>query len=71
MADTTHELVTLKALCTELNVDPRQGREKLRAAVREPKTSPNLAKAHKPRQAWEWAKGSNAEKEARAALTRS
>jgi len=71
MADTTPEIVTLKALCAELNVDPREAREKLRAAVREPKKFPNLAKAHKPRQSWEWAKGSNAEKEALAALTHS
>jgi hypothetical protein len=30
---------------------------------------PELAKAHKPRSAWEWPKGSPAEKEARLALT--
>jgi hypothetical protein len=68
MTDTTPELGTLKALCAELKVDPRQAREKLRTAVREPKKYPNLSKAHKPRQAWEWAKGSGAEKEARAAI---
>jgi len=44
-------------------------REKLRIAVREAKKYPELAKAHKPRSAWEWPKGSLAEKEARAALT--
>ena len=54
MTDTRPELVTLKTLCAELNVDPRQARKKLRAAVREPKTSPNLAKSHKPRQSWKW-----------------
>jgi hypothetical protein len=51
-----------------LNVEPRLAREKLRIAVREPKKYPNLAKAHKPRQPWEWAKGSTAENEARTAL---
>jgi hypothetical protein len=60
--------ITLKALCNELNVDPRIAREKLRTAVRESKDHPNLAKAHKPRLPWEWAKGSAAEKEARAVL---
>jgi hypothetical protein len=68
MADATPELVTLKALCAELKLAPRQAREKLRTAVREPKKYPNLSKAHKPRQPWEWAKGSGAEKEARVAL---
>ncbi|GEO18536.1 hypothetical protein MAE02_62320 [Microvirga aerophila] len=61
--------ITLKALCAELNVEPRLAREKLRIAARESKKHPNLAKAHKPRQPWEWTKGSSAENEARAALT--
>ena len=61
--------VSLKTICAELKVEPRIAREKLRAAVREPKKFPELAKGHKPRQPWEWAKGSNAEKEARTALT--
>ena len=60
--------MSLKALCAELKIEPRVAREKLRVAVREPKKFPELAKAHKPRQAWERAKGSSAEKEARAAL---
>lgn len=62
------EVVTLKALCTELSIDPYEAREKLRIAAREPKKFPELAKAHKPRQPWEWAKGSGAEKEARSVL---
>ena len=62
------EKTSLKALCAELSVEPRVAREKLRTAAREPKKFPELAKAHKPRQAWEWVKGSSAEKEARAAL---
>lgn len=61
-------VVTLKALCLELKIDPRIAREKLRIATREGKKYPELAKAHKPRGAWEWVKGSEAEKEARAAL---
>jgi hypothetical protein len=60
--------VSLKAICAELKLDPRIAREKLRIAVREAKKYPELAKAHKPRSAWEWPKGSPAEKEARAAL---
>jgi hypothetical protein len=60
--------IALKALCAELNVEPRLAREKLRIAVREPKKYPNLAKAHKPRQPWEWPIGSSAETEARAVL---
>ena len=63
------EPTTLTGICAELKIDPRLAREKLRAAIREPKKYPNLAKAHKPRQPWQWAKGSPAEKEARAALT--
>jgi hypothetical protein len=62
-------VVTLKALCLELKLDPRIAREKLRIAAREGKKFPELAKAHKPRGAWAWVKGSEAEKQARAALT--
>jgi hypothetical protein len=65
----TNEPISLKAICAELKVDPRVAREKLRAAIRDPKKYPNLAKPHKPRQPWAWAKGSPADKEARAALT--
>jgi len=61
--------VGLKAMCAEMKLDPRIAREKLRIAVREAKKYPELAKAHKPRSAWEWSKGSLAEKEARGALT--
>jgi len=63
------EPMTLKVICAERKIDPRVAREKLRAAIREPKKYPSLAKAHKPRQPWAWAKGSAAEKEARAALS--
>jgi hypothetical protein len=67
-ASKTEPAVTLKAICAELKLDPRLAREKLRFAMREGKKFPELAKAHKPRSAWEWAKGSEGEKQARAAL---
>jgi len=59
---------SLKQLCAELKNDGHDAREMLRA-MREPKKYPESAKAHKPRQPWEWAKDSPALKEARAALT--
>ena len=60
---------TLKALCAELKLDPRRNaREKLRMAAREAKRFPELANQHKPRLAWVWPKGSEAEKQAREAL---
>jgi len=61
-------MVSLKAICAEMKLDPRLAREKLRIAAREAKKFPELAKAYKPRSAWEWGKGSPAEKEARTAL---
>lgn len=61
-------MLSLKAICDELKLDPRLAREKLRIASREPKKYPELAKTHKPRGVWEWPKGSEAEKQARAAL---
>ena len=64
----TEPKVSLKAICAEMKVDPRIAREKLRIAVRDAKKFPELAKAHKPRSAWDWPKGSAAEKEARLAL---
>ena len=69
MTEKSIETISLKHLCADLKIEPKIAREKLRAAVRA-KTFPHLAQAHKPRQPWEWAKGSTAEKEARAALTR-
>lgn len=62
-------MVSLKAICQELKLDPRLAREKLRIAAREGKKFPELAKARKPRSAWEWPKGSEGEKQARAALS--
>ncbi len=65
----TPEIITLKDLCTELKMNPREARLKLRAAARDPKKHPELAKAHKPRTPWRWAKGTAGEKEARNALS--
>ncbi|NBB81220.1 MAG: hypothetical protein GVY36_17580 [Verrucomicrobia bacterium] len=62
------DIVTLKAICDELKIDPRDARERLRAAASDAKTNPELSKARKPRTPWQWVKGSAAEKEARRAL---
>jgi len=62
------DIGTLKASCDELKIDPREARERLRAAAIDAKANPELAKARKPRAPWQWAKGSAAEKEARRAL---
>lgn len=63
------DIITLKQLCTELKLDPREARERLRAAASDVKAHPELAKARKPRTPWQWVKGSAAEKAARKALT--
>ena len=52
------EMISLKQLCAELKVDPREARERLRLAVRDAKNSPELAKSHKPGRTWEWPKNS-------------
>lgn len=57
--------ISLGEICKELKVDPREARQKLRAA--EAKKYPTIA-AHKPKQPWEWPKGSDGEKECRALL---
>lgn len=62
------DIVTLKALCEELKLDPREARERLRAAVSDAKTNPEMAKARKSRTPWQWVKGSAALREARTAL---
>lgn len=64
----TTEVITLKQLCTELKLDPRECRERLRSAARDPKKHPELTKMHKPRAPWSWVKGSAGEKEARGLL---
>lgn len=62
------DIITLKALCEELKIDPREARERLRAAASNAKANPELAKARKPRTPWQWVKGSAAEKEAKNVL---
>lgn len=63
------DIITLKQLCTELKLDPREARERLRAAASDAKANPELAKARKPRTPWQWVKGSASDKEARRVLT--
>jgi hypothetical protein len=62
------DIITLKQICTELKLDPRESRERLRAAARDAKKYPELAKTHKARAPWTWVKGSSGEKEARVAV---
>lgn len=62
------DIITLKQICTELKLDPRESRERLRAAARDAKAYPELAKTHKARALWTWVKGSAVEKEARVAV---
>lgn len=62
------DIVTLKVICDELKIDPREARERLRSAASDAKANPELAKARKPRTPWQWVKGSAAEKEARHVL---
>ena len=63
------DIITLKTLCEELKIDPREAREKLRAAVGDAKANPELAKARKPRTPWQWVRGSKSELEARKTLS--
>jgi len=58
-------IVTLKAICDELKIDPREARERLRAAASDATANPELAKARTPRTPWQRVKGHAAEKEAR------
>ncbi|SES98324.1 hypothetical protein [Oceanicella actignis] len=62
------DIVSLKAICDELKIDPREARERLRAAASDAKANPELAKARKPRTPWQWVKGSKALEEAKRAL---
>ncbi|WP_373089183.1 hypothetical protein [Sneathiella sp.] len=63
------DIITLKILCEELKIDPREAREKLRAAVSDAKANPELAKARKPRTPWQWVRDTAAAKEARKLLS--
>jgi len=65
------DIVTLKDLCEELKLDPREARERLRAAASDAKANPELSKARKPRTHWQWVKGSKADKEAFSVLASS
>ena len=62
------DIITLKQLCAELKLNPREARETLRAASRDSKANPELAKSRKPRSPWQWTKGSAAEKDVRRVL---
>ena len=64
----TTEIITLKQICKELELGPREARERLRTAARDTKKYPELAKVHKPRTPWRWVKGSAGEKEVRGLL---
>ena len=46
MTDKAPEIITLKALCAEMKIDPKEARERLRDAARDPKKYPELAKSH-------------------------
>ncbi|MDF2370307.1 MAG: hypothetical protein P1V21_05870 [Rhizobiaceae bacterium] len=47
------DIVTLKTICDELKVDPREAHERLRAAATDTKGFPELAKTRKPRTPWQ------------------
>ncbi len=63
------ELTTLRNVCDDLKVSPREARTRLRAAIKDPKHFPVLADAYKPGSLWQWPTGSEAETEARKAVT--
>jgi len=65
---TADGVVTLSSLCAGLKHDPKLARAKLRAAAKDVKTFPALAK-HAPRKCWEWERGSPAIAEARKVLS--
>ena len=51
-------MITLKQLCKELKLDPREVRERLRNAALDSKKYPEIAKVHKPRMPWKWERAS-------------
>ena len=65
MADKAPEIITLKQLCTELKLDRREARKRLRAAACDAKKHPEMSKTRKAKAPWQWVKGSPAEKEVR------
>lgn len=68
MTDKAEAIIELKSLCVTIKIDPRDARAKLRLAVKDAKKFPELSKAYKPRQPWQWVKDSAAHKEALKAL---
>ena len=60
------DMITLKQICSELKLDQREARERLRNA--DAKKYPAL-KDRKPRTPWQWEKRSDGEKQARALLS--
>lgn len=67
--NSTPKTIELNALCAEMKVLPRAARAKLRVAVVDKKSFPNLAQNHKPGSAWKWNAGTKALQEARKALS--
>ena len=56
-------MITLKELCEELKIDPKEARKRLRAS-----DDPKVKASRKPGTPWQWQKGSAAEKAARSTL---
>jgi hypothetical protein len=65
---TQTKIVTLKQLCKELKVKPREARMMLRLAVSDKSKYPALIEAHTARQPWKWDAGTNALTEAKKAI---
>lgn len=62
------EIIVLKRLCQEMEVDPRSARARLRTALNNPKKWPALAESHSKSQRWEWPSDSDAIEEVREIL---
>lgn len=63
------DITTLKDLCDELKVDPKIARKRLRAAIGQADQYPELVKSHKHRGSWKWKQGTDAEHQARSAVS--
>ncbi|WP_395541034.1 hypothetical protein [Neotabrizicola sp. sgz301269] len=61
------EIVTLKALCDELKLNPRKARQRLRAASVSGEHQ-QLIEGRKSKDAWQWVAGSTELDEARRVL---
>ena len=64
----TPVIITLETVCAEIGIDPREGRKRLRYAVKDAKAYPQLAANHVGGGAWEWPEGSPQLVEAKKAL---